>query len=169
MPPPTRAIPASCTSPTRAPTVGDEARPPLPMTFDPAQPASPPGGRARRRRRRRHREPRRPGDRPAVLVIQEDRNDAASGYNRVHVYDLTTGVLTPVARLDPPRQRSSARRPGRVGIERRGGRQRVLRPGMWLLNVQAHTRGSASRASTSGSTRPLDSAASFILIRIPGS
>ena len=65
-----------------------------------------------------------------VLVIQEDRNNAASGYARIHVYDLTTETLTPVARLDPPDAAiERGGRPRRLGVERRGRRERVLRSG----------------------------------------
>ena len=67
---------------------------------------------------------------PHVLLIQEDRNDTSSGYNRVLMYDLTTRVLSPIARLDPPPRGDRARRrPGGVGVERRGRRRRVLRCG----------------------------------------
>ena len=105
-----------------------------------------------------------------VLLIQEDRNDISSGYARVPMYDLITGALTPVARLDPPE----------AVMERGGG------PGVWessgvvdasaffgrrrgSLNVQAHH----TRILQQGIGLEVDSAAGqrgqLILLRIPGS
>jgi len=73
-----------------------------------------------------------------ALVIQEDRNYAKSGYNRVLVYDLSDGTLRAVARTDP--------RP--IAIERDGGpgawessgavdASAFFGDGWWLLDVQA--------------------------------
>ena len=75
-----------------------------------------------------------------VLVIQEDRNKAKTGYNRVHVYDLDTGTLNAVARTDP----------SQVAMDRAGGPgawestgvvdvSDFFGEGYWLMNVQAHS------------------------------
>jgi secreted PhoX family phosphatase len=72
-----------------------------------------------------------------TLMIQEDRNYARSGYNRVLSYDPLNGTLTPLARTDP--------RP--IAIERDGGpgawessgvvdASTLFGEGWWLLDVQ---------------------------------
>jgi hypothetical protein len=73
-----------------------------------------------------------------ALVIQEDRNWTGSGYNRVLVYDLASGTLTPVARTDPDRRIVRREGPGAwesSGVVSVAG---VFGQGWWLLNVQAH-------------------------------
>ena len=73
------------------------------------------------------------------LVIQEDRNDTSSGYARVHVYDLGTGTLRAVARLDPSQHAIDAG--GGPGVWESSGVVDVsdfFGPGYWLLDVQAH-------------------------------
>jgi hypothetical protein len=75
---------------------------------------------------------------PRALVIQEDRNYARSGYNRVLVYRFAEETLEAVARTDP--------RP--IAIERAGGpgawessgvidASELFGQGWWLLDVQA--------------------------------
>jgi hypothetical protein len=73
-----------------------------------------------------------------ALVIQEDRNWKKSGYNRVLVYDLASGTLTPVARTDP--DQSIIDEKGLGAWESSGvvDVSDVLGPGWWLLDVQAH-------------------------------
>jgi hypothetical protein len=73
-----------------------------------------------------------------ALVIQEDRNWKQSGYNRVLVYDLATGTLTPVARTDP--DQSIIDEKGLGAWESSGvvNAEDAFGPGWWLLNVQAH-------------------------------
>jgi hypothetical protein len=73
-----------------------------------------------------------------ALVIQEDRNWKKSGYNRVLVYDLSSGSLTPVARTDPPQEIIDAEGVGAwesSGVIDAG---EFFGPGWWLLDVQAH-------------------------------
>jgi len=105
-----------------------------------------------------------------VLLIQEDRNDKASGYARVLMYDLTTGDLTPVARLDPPE--AVIERGGGPGVWESSGvvdASAFFGPGSWLLNVQAHD----TRIMQQGIDLGIDSApgqrGQLILLRIPGS
>jgi hypothetical protein len=105
-----------------------------------------------------------------VLLIQEDRNDTSSGYARVLMYDLATGDLTPVARLDPPA--SVIERGGGPGVWESSGvvdASEFFGPGAWLLNVQAHH----TRILQQGIDLGIDSAAGqrgqLILLRIPGS
>lgn len=74
-----------------------------------------------------------------TLVIQEDRNDTSSGFARVHTYDLGTGALTPVARLDPSQHAIDVG--GGPGVWESSGVVDVsgfYGPGYWLLDVQAH-------------------------------
>jgi len=105
-----------------------------------------------------------------VLLIQEDRNDKASGYARVLMYDLTTGDLTPVARLDPPE--AVIERGGGPGVWESSGvvdASAFFGPGTWLLNVQAHD----TRIMQQGIGLEIDSAAGqrgqLVLLTIPGS
>ena len=53
-----------------------------------------------------------------ALVIQEDRNDTSSGYARIHTYDLSSGTLTAVARLDLRPTARSRRAAGRASGSR---------------------------------------------------
>ena len=74
-----------------------------------------------------------------TLVIQEDRNDTSSGYARVHTYDLSSGTLTAVARLDPSQHAMDVG--GGPGVWESSGALDVSSfygPGYWLLDVQAH-------------------------------
>jgi hypothetical protein len=74
-----------------------------------------------------------------TLVIQEDRNDSSSGHARVHTYDLSTGTLTPVARLAPSPYAMEVG--GGPGVWESSGVVDVSTfygPGYWLLDVQAH-------------------------------
>jgi hypothetical protein len=105
-----------------------------------------------------------------VLLIQEDRNDTASGYARVLMYDLTTGTLTPVARLDPPQ--AVIERGDGPGVWESTGvvdASAFFGPGTWLLNVQAHH----TRVLQQGIDLAIDSDAGqrgqLVLLRIPGS
>lgn len=74
----------------------------------------------------------------AALVIQEDRNWKMSGFNRVLVYDLAAGTLTPVARTDPDQAIVDERGPGAWESSGVVDVSDVFGPGWWLLNVQAH-------------------------------
>ena len=74
-----------------------------------------------------------------TLVIQEDRNKTSSGYARVHTYDLGTGTLTAVARLDPSQHAIDVG--GGPGVWESSGVVDVsdfYGDGYWLLDVQAH-------------------------------
>ena len=74
------------------------------------------------------------------LVIQEDRNsefrDAAfgGGYGRVLVYDLDTGTLRPVARVNTP----PPLRPGTWESSGAIHADKLLGKDWWLVDVQAH-------------------------------
>jgi hypothetical protein len=105
-----------------------------------------------------------------VLLIQEDRNDTASGYNRILMLDLTSGALTPVVRMDPPP--AVIERGGGPGVWESSGvvdASSFFGPGAWLLNVQAHH----TRILQQGIDLGIDSAAGqrgqLVLLRIPGS
>ena len=104
-----------------------------------------------------------------ALVIQEDRNDTSSGYARIHTYDLSSGTLTAVARLDP----------SDVAIDRGGGRgvwessgvvdvSDFFGNGYWLLDVQAHK----TKIRQQGYDLKVDSAVGqrgqLLLVYIPG-
>jgi hypothetical protein len=104
-----------------------------------------------------------------ALVIQEDRNAPRSGYARVLVYDLASGTLTPVARLDPPL--AVIERGGGRGVWESSGAIDVsdfFGPGSWLVNAQAHD----TAILQQGIDLELDSArgerGQLILLRIPG-
>jgi hypothetical protein len=74
-----------------------------------------------------------------TLVIQEDRNSTSSGYARVHAYDLSSGTLTAVARLDP--SQFAIEDGGGPGVWESSGVIDVsdfFGAGSWLLDVQAH-------------------------------
>lgn len=73
-----------------------------------------------------------------ALVIQEDRNWKQAGFNRVLVYDLASGTLTPVARTDPSQKIVDDRGPGAWESSGVVSVADVFGPGWWLLNVQAH-------------------------------
>ena len=105
-----------------------------------------------------------------VMLIQEDRNDTSSGYNRVLMYDLTTGALTPVARLDP--SPGAIERGGGPGVWESSGvvdASAFFGAGAWLLNVQAHH----SKILQQGIGLGIDSGrgerGQLVLLRIPGS
>jgi hypothetical protein len=74
----------------------------------------------------------------AALVIQEDRNWKGSGYNRVLVYDLASGTLTPVARTDPDQAIIDDHGPGAWESSGVVSVADVFGDGWWLLDVQAH-------------------------------
>jgi hypothetical protein len=71
-------------------------------------------------------------------VIQEDRNYAHSGYNRVLVYRFADRSLESVARTDP-RPIAIARAGGPGAWESSGvvDAGDLFGPGWWLLDVQA--------------------------------
>lgn len=73
-----------------------------------------------------------------ALVIQEDRNWKKSAYNRVLVYDLASGLLTPVARTDPDQTIVDDRGPGAWESSGIVDVSDMFGQGWWLLNVQAH-------------------------------
>jgi hypothetical protein len=73
-----------------------------------------------------------------ALVIQEDRNYAHSGYNRVLVYRFADGTLEAVARTDP--RRIAIKRAGGPGAWESSGvidASALFGAGWWLLDVQA--------------------------------
>jgi hypothetical protein len=105
-----------------------------------------------------------------VLLIQEDRNDTASGYNRILLYDLTTGALTPVTRLDPPP--AVIERGGGPGVWESSGvvdASEFFGPGAWLLNVQAHHTSILQQGIDLGIDSASGQRGQLILLRIPGS
>jgi secreted PhoX family phosphatase len=75
-----------------------------------------------------------------VMVIQEDRNaehrgpEVAGGYGRVLVYDLASGALRPVARVNTP----ASLLPGTWESSGVIDASRLLGEDWWLLDVQAH-------------------------------
>ena len=73
-----------------------------------------------------------------ALVIQEDRNWKKSGYNRVLVYDLASGSLTPVARADPNQKLIEEKGLGAWESSGVVDASDVFGAGWWLLDVQAH-------------------------------
>ena len=86
------------------------------------------------------------------------------------MYDLTTGDLAAVARLDPPE--AVIERGGGPGVWESSGvvdASTFFGPGSWLLNVQAHD----TRIMQQGIDLGIDSApgqrGQLILLRIPGS
>jgi hypothetical protein len=104
-----------------------------------------------------------------ALVIQEDRNDTSSGYARIHVYDLSTGTLTPVARLDP--SDVAIDRGGGQGVWESSGAVDVsdfFGDGYWLFDVQAHK----TKVRQQGIDLKVDSAVGqrgqLLLVYIPG-
>jgi hypothetical protein len=73
---------------------------------------------------------------PGKLVFQEDREAAFRNvYNRVLVYDLRTGTLTPVARVDTPATLS----PGTWESSGVVNASHILGRGWWFTDVQAHS------------------------------
>ena len=104
-----------------------------------------------------------------ALVINEDRNYAKSGFNRVLVYDFSEETLTAVARTDPIP----------IAMERDGGpgawessgavdASEFFGKGWWLLDVQAHD----SYIDQPGRSLRVDSArgerGQILLVHIPG-
>jgi hypothetical protein len=73
-----------------------------------------------------------------ALVIQEDRNWARSGFNRVLVYDLASGSLSAVARADPPQEIIDTEGPGNWETSGVIDASAYFGPGWWLLDVQSH-------------------------------
>jgi len=73
-----------------------------------------------------------------ALVIQEDRNWKKSGYNRVLVYDLSSGTLTAVARTDPKQSIIDLKGPAAWESSGVVDASDVFGAGWWLLDVQAH-------------------------------
>lgn len=74
----------------------------------------------------------------SALVIQEDRNYAHSGYNRVLVYRFADGTLEAVARTDP--RPIAIKRAGGPGAWESSGvidASELFGQGWWLLDVQA--------------------------------
>jgi len=75
-----------------------------------------------------------------VMVIQEDRNaehrgpEVAGGYGRVLVYDLASGSLRPMARVNTP----ASLPPGTWESSGVINASRLLGEDWWLLDVQAH-------------------------------
>ena len=72
------------------------------------------------------------------LVIQEDRNWKRSGYNRVLVYDLSSGSLTAVARTDPTQAIIDDRGLGAWESSGVVDASEFFGQGWWFLTVQAH-------------------------------
>jgi hypothetical protein len=73
-----------------------------------------------------------------ALVIQEDRNWKQSGYNRVLVYDLSSGSLTAAARTDPTKKIIQEHGIGDWESSGVIDASSLFGPGWWLLDVQAH-------------------------------
>ena len=73
-----------------------------------------------------------------AIVIQEDRNWKRSGYNRVLVYDLASGILSEVARTDPDQDLVDERGPGAWESSGVVDVSDAFGDGWWILNVQAH-------------------------------
>ena len=82
-----------------------------------------------------------------ALVIQEDRNaehrfsatmGAATGYSRVLVFDLKTGSLRPVARVDTPASIAATRGEGDWETSGMTNARRWFGRGWWLMQVQQH-------------------------------
>jgi hypothetical protein len=74
-----------------------------------------------------------------TLIIQEDRNRTDSGYARILRYDLGSGTLTPIARLDPSDK--AIENGGGPGVWESSGAIDVsdfFGAGSWLVDVQAH-------------------------------
>jgi hypothetical protein len=103
-----------------------------------------------------------------ALVIQEDRNWKQSGFNRVLVYDLAAGTLTPAARADPDQAIVDERGPGAWESSGVVDVSDVFGSGWWLLDVQGHY----SEMSVPDQSLVPDSAAGeggqLILLFIPG-
>ncbi|MGZ5317824.1 MAG: hypothetical protein ACXWFT_05325 [Actinomycetota bacterium] len=104
-----------------------------------------------------------------ALVIQEDRNDTSSGYARIHTYDLSSGTLTAVARLDPSDRAIEAG--GGPGVWESSGAVDVsdmFGAGYWLLDVQAHK----TKVRQQGIDLKVDSAVGqrgqLLLVYLPG-
>lgn len=73
-----------------------------------------------------------------TLMINEDRNYAKSGFNKIWSMDLSTGALTKVARTDPAP--ISIKRDGGPGAWESSGivdASAFFGPGSWLTDVQA--------------------------------
>ena len=104
-----------------------------------------------------------------ALVIQEDRNKAATGVARIHVYDLGSETLTAVAALDP--SDAAIAKAGGPGVWESSGVVDVSEffgPGMWLVNVQAHE----TKIRQQGLDLKVDSGVGergqLLLVKIPG-
>ena len=105
------------------------------------------------------------------VVIEEDRNpenrgaDVSGGYGRVLVYDLATGELRQVARVDTP----ATQAPGTWEASGILNASQWLGSDWWLLDVQAH---SASKPQPGPSLVPDSSTGEdgqLLAIRIPHS
>jgi hypothetical protein len=106
-----------------------------------------------------------------AVVIQEDRNaehrgpEVSGGYGRVLVYELATGALRPVARVDTP----ATLLPGEWESSGVINASELLGRGWWLVDVQAHK----TTASQPGPTLVPDSATGedgqLLAIYIPNS
>ena len=109
-------------------------------------------------------------DGQGVMLIQEDRNDTSSGYNRILRYDLDAGTLTPVARMDP--SPGAIERGGGPGVWESSGvvdASAFFGPGSWLLNVQAHHTSILQQGLDLGIDSAKGQRGQLILFRIPGS
>jgi hypothetical protein len=84
------------------------------------------------------------------IVFQEDRESefrdppSAGGYGRVMVYDLKTGALQSVARVNTP----PTLRPGTWESSGVINASKILGKGWWLLDVQAHSTTAAQPGPT---------------------
>jgi hypothetical protein len=79
------------------------------------------------------------GTSDTTLMIQEDHNRYATRAARVWAYDLASGTLTAIAKLDPTR--GAVTRAGGLGVWESSGIVDVsdfFGEGAWLLDVQAH-------------------------------
>lgn len=104
-----------------------------------------------------------------ALVIQEDRNDTGTGYARIHVYDLATGSLTAVARLDP--SHAAIHHGGGRGVWESSGAVDVssfFGNGSWLINVQAHHTSVRQQGMDLKVDSDVGERGQLLLVRIPG-
>lgn len=104
-----------------------------------------------------------------TLVIQEDRNWYKSGYSRILVYDLVTGDLAPVARLDPDPDLVEEHGPGVWESSGIVDASAAFGEGWWFLTVQAHKKVMDVPDLSLVPDTATDEGGQFGLIFIPGS
>lgn len=105
----------------------------------------------------------------AALVIQEDRNWYKTGYARIIVYDLASGTLTPVARVDPSERLVEKYGPGVWESSGIVDASAAFGDGWWFLTVQAHKRQMSVPDMSLVPDTATDEGGQFALMFIPGS